>query len=177
MDNSFIYISKNNYKEITNKKKHYHHLDNKILLGFLIKFIFLTLFFNFICFIIIKKHSMQIKNKISNNIIEKISVQNDSEDNIYLDRFQTYIYHKIQKKLSLNRCCQMWSNQREFLNGIVRKFRPKKIVEIGVAKGGGSSIILNAIQDEGAHLYSIDLSNNKTYIFFINKKISNLTYF
>ena len=61
----------------------------------------------------------------------------------------------------------MWSNQHEFLNGIVRKFRPKKIVEIGVAKGGGSSIILNAIQDEGAHLYSIDLSNNKTYIFLI----------
>ena len=54
----------------------------------------------------------------------------------------------------------MWANQREFLNGVIRKFRPKKIVEIGVNNGGGSCIILNAIQDiENAHLYSIDLSD------------------
>ena len=33
----------------------------------------------------------------------------------------------------------------EFLNGVVRKFRPKKIVEIGVKYGGASCIILNAI--------------------------------
>ena len=57
----------------------------------------------------------------------------------------------------------MWSNQREFLNGVVRRFRPKKIVEIGVAEGCASSIILNAIQDLGdSHLYSIDLSDRNT---------------
>ena len=27
----------------------------------------------------------------------------------------------------------MWENQREFLNGVIRKFKPKKIVEIAVA--------------------------------------------
>ena len=54
----------------------------------------------------------------------------------------------------------MWDNQREFLNGVVRRFRPKKIVEIGVSKGCSSSIILNAIQDlDDSHLYSIDLSD------------------
>ena len=56
----------------------------------------------------------------------------------------------------------MWGNQRAFINGIVRYFRPKKIVEIGIAKGGGTSIILNALQDiENSYLYSIDLSNDK----------------
>ena len=40
----------------------------------------------------------------------------------------------------------MWGNQREFLNGIVRKFKPKKILEIGVAEGGSSIVILNAIK-------------------------------
>lgn len=56
----------------------------------------------------------------------------------------------------------MWNNQREFLNGVIRKFRPKKIVEIGVAFGGGSAIILNAIKDiKNSHLYSIDLSSSK----------------
>jgi len=53
----------------------------------------------------------------------------------------------------------MWDNQREFLNGIVRRYRPKKIVEIGVNRGCSSSIILNAIQDfDDSHLYSIDLN-------------------
>ncbi len=57
----------------------------------------------------------------------------------------------------------MWRNQREFLNGIVRKFRPKKLLEIGVAYGGSSIIILNAIKDiKDAHLYSIDINGRRS---------------
>lgn len=56
----------------------------------------------------------------------------------------------------------MWGNQREFLNGIIRKFKPKKILEIGVRSGGSSIIILNAIFDiKGSKLYSIDLSSEE----------------
>ena len=56
----------------------------------------------------------------------------------------------------------MWGNQREFLNGLIRKFKPKKILEIGVSSGGSSIIILNAIKDiKNAHLYSLDLSDSK----------------
>ena len=81
--------------------------------------------------------------------------------NIYLDTYETNVYLRIKEKLKTNKCSEMWSNQMEFLNGVVRKFRPKKIVEIGVKYGGASCIILNAIQDiENAHLYSIDLSND-----------------
>ena len=48
-----------------------------------------------------------------------------------------------------------------FLNGIIRKHRPRKILEIGVAAGASSALILNAIKDiPGAHLYSIDLSQS-----------------
>ena len=32
----------------------------------------------------------------------------------------------------------MWENQKAFINGVIRKFRPKKILEIGVAEGGSS---------------------------------------
>ena len=39
----------------------------------------------------------------------------------------------------------MWDNQKEFLNGVIRKFKPKKVIELGVANGGSSIIILNAI--------------------------------
>jgi predicted O-methyltransferase YrrM len=79
---------------------------------------------------------------------------------IYLDKFETHIFNNIKDKLDKYRCSRMWNNQREFLNGVIRKFRPKKIVEIGVAYGGGSAIILNAIKDiKNSHLYSIDLSS------------------
>ena len=54
----------------------------------------------------------------------------------------------------------MWNNQREFLNGIIRKFKPRKILEVGVSRGGSSIIMLNAIEDvKKAKLYSIELDN------------------
>lgn len=54
----------------------------------------------------------------------------------------------------------MGENQRKFFNGIIRKFKPKKIVEIGVFKGGSSIIILNALNNfKNAHLYSIELKD------------------
>ncbi len=52
---------------------------------------------------------------------------------------------------------EMSKNERYFLNGIIRSVKPKKILEVGVANGGGSAIILNAIKDiDGAELYSVD---------------------
>lgn len=52
---------------------------------------------------------------------------------------------------------EMSYDERCFLNGIIRYFKPKKILEVGVAHGGSSSVILNAIKDiENAKLYSID---------------------
>lgn len=64
----------------------------------------------------------------------------------------------------------MWDNQKEFLNGLIRKFEPKKIVEIGVASGGSSIIILNAIKDiKNAHLYSIDLKPKHNIGYYVKK--------
>ena len=51
----------------------------------------------------------------------------------------------------------MKENERYFLNGIIRSKKPRKILEVGVAEGGGSAIILNAISDiDGAELFSVD---------------------
>ncbi|MBQ6971947.1 MAG: class I SAM-dependent methyltransferase [Synergistaceae bacterium] len=55
----------------------------------------------------------------------------------YLDE----IYSKVASYSEMSR------NERYFLNGIVRFLKPAKILEVGVASGGGSSIILNAIRD------------------------------
>ena len=54
-------------------------------------------------------------------------------------------------------------NEPYFINGIIRKYKPKNCLEIGVSRGGGSIIILNAIKDiEGSSLISLDL-NDKLY--------------
>ena len=51
-----------------------------------------------------------------------------------------------------------------FINGLIRKYKPKKLLEIGVCSGGMSAVILNAIKDRNdAFLYSCDLET-KNYI-------------
>lgn len=113
---------------------------------------------------LIKKYLLKEQSIISNH-------NKNVEKEIYLDKYETDIYNNIKNKILGFPCFQMWGNQREFLNGVVRRFRPKKIVEIGVSYGCASSIILNAIQDlNDSHLYSIDLSNN----IFIGKCVKNL---
>lgn len=52
---------------------------------------------------------------------------------------------------------EMTQSERFFLNGVIRHFRPKKLLEVGVAAGGSSAVILNAIQDiPEAKLFSHD---------------------
>ena len=111
------------------------------------------------------------KKNISKNGKSIISANSNIETNIYLDKFETDIYNKVKNKIIGFPCRGMWNNQREFINGAIRRFRPKKIVEIGVREGCGSSIILNAIQDlKSSHLYSIDLDKRN----FIGKCAQSL---
>lgn len=52
---------------------------------------------------------------------------------------------------------QLTPEEQKFLHGLIRTIKPKKIVEIGVSRGGSSALILNAIKDiKGAKLFSID---------------------
>ena len=77
----------------------------------------------------------------------------------------------------------LWNNnQYYFINGIIQKFKPKKCLEIGVARGGSSILILNSIKDiKNSFLISIDL-NKKCYIerqydtgYRVNKYFPELT--
>ena len=107
-------------------------------------------------------------------ISRKFSKDNELKINLEkLDQFETNVYNIIKETLKKTKCSIMWKNQREFLNGIIRKFKPKKIIEIGVAYGGSSAIILNAIQDiKNSHLYSIDINNKSNVGFCIYKYFS-----
>ena len=72
-----------------------------------------------------------------------------------LETIDLHILGQIQNKIV--NYVELHFDEQRFLNGLLRKIKPKKIVEIGVSSGGSSIIILNAIKDiEGAKLYSID---------------------
>ena len=105
----------------------------------------------------------------------KNSEKNNSENFLDLDKFEVNIFNNINNN-DLYRCSRMWGNQKEFLNGVARKFKPKKVLEIGVAEGGSSIIILNAIKDiEDSHLYSIDLSTNNMIGYCVKNIFHNLS--
>lgn len=72
------------------------------------------------------------------------------------------IYYKIKGKLDESKCSLMNEAHKIFVNGIIQKFKPKKILEVGVFFGGGSALILNSIQNiKNSHLYSIDASGDE----------------
>jgi predicted O-methyltransferase YrrM len=57
---------------------------------------------------------------------------------------------------------QPWSlmtlEERRFLHGLLRHFKPKKVLEVGAFSGAGSALILNALSDQPeARLYSVDI--------------------
>ena len=69
----------------------------------------------------------------------------------------------------------MNKNQRGFINGLIRYFKPKKILELGVFFGGSSIIILNAIKDiEDSHLFSIDINNSSSVGKCVDKYFKHL---
>lgn len=64
---------------------------------------------------------------------------------------------------------EMTEDESAFLCGLIKKHRPLKIVEVGIAGGGTSAIILSCIKCLGLHdtrLYSVDYSEK----FYRNKK-------
>ena len=93
----------------------------------------------------------------------------------YLDEIYNHLGDYM--KLSL-----MTDVQRRFINGIIQKFKPKKILEVGISAGVNSAIILNIIKDiKNTNLYSIDIlekwhaDNTKLSGFVAEEKCKNLT--
>lgn len=122
----------------------------KIILAFTILILLLILLYHVFNYI--------RRNRFLQNLDNKINPEN----------FEVKVYEEIRsrhKEFSSNfsTICQSSLKDRIFLNGVIRKFRPKKCLEVGVAHGCSAAVILNAIKDiNGAFLYSIDLSN-KTF--------------
>ena len=79
--------------------------------------------------------------------------------------FEYHNYERdiITERMKVNSGWELAGNEPYFINGIIRKFKPKKCLEIGVSRGGSAILILNAIKDiKNAFLISLDI-NNKFY--------------
>lgn len=82
--------------------------------------------------------------------------------------FESDILRAEDEKIS--KYSEMLNNERYFLNGLIRYLKPKKMLEVGVAGGGSSAIMLNATRDiDDSILFSVDYldkywidSNKKT---------------
>ena len=60
---------------------------------------------------------------------------------------------------SYEKISEMTKNEREFLNALVLRTKPENVLELGVASGSSSIIILNALKEfPKSKLYSIDYS-------------------
>ena len=103
----------------------------------------------------------QIKNfnglkRISKNINE-IKIGKNIEPSF---KYHLYEREMISEKMIKYSGWYLSKNEPYFINGIIRKFKPKKCLEIGVARGGSSIIILNALKDiNDSFLVSLDLYN------------------
>lgn len=89
---------------------------------------------------------------------------------IVLER-SSYMYKviehkKIKDNLILNRLSpdvfslsELDHGAQVFLSDLILKYKPKKVLEIGVSAGGSSAIILNALQEiPGSEMHSVDIS-------------------
>ena len=73
--------------------------------------------------------------------------------------YTSYEDYIITKKIKEMAGWQLGRTQPNFINGLIRKYKPKNCLEIGVAEGGSSILILNAIKDfPNSTLVSLDLN-------------------
>ena len=150
LDESNNIICHKKYYEKHQKKKKYYNI---------IILMILLLIMNLIVIIKIFTQLKGLNSIYYRNITNK---SNNKEQMVLVDlydspleTFDSKILANIQTQLL--GYIELTINEQRFFNGLLRKIKPKKIVEIGVSSGGSSSLILNAIKDiEGAKLYSIE---------------------
>ena len=105
--------------------------------------------------IIIKRLENSTKN-INNKDEQLINKKKEIYD-IPPEQFERHVFLEIKDVLKKKQNI-FGVEELFFINGLIRKYKPKKILEIGVCTGSVSATILNAIKDiKGAILYSCDL--------------------
>lgn len=66
-------------------------------------------------------------------------------------------YEIIDELCEIENKCEMSRDQIAFLCGLLKWKKPRKIVEVGVAEGGTTAIIIKCLESMGGYLSSIML--------------------
>lgn len=150
------------------KKKFYNYLKlSKKGLSFIKLFILYFKLFIIILLIIIN-YLLFINNlfkneSLNNNFLNKKKVGKFEIGNLQPENYERDILNQIKNRLKGHILIPI--NELYFINGLIRKYKPIKLLEIGVCSGGVSATILNAIKDiDEAKLYSCDLEK-KHYMY------------
>ena len=111
----------------------------------------------------IKNNVKQIMNVINTtNNSNQINIQNVSANITKYDidfKYEDYDKEIISDKIKRYARWFLLPIEAQFINGIIRKNKLKNCLEIGVARGGSSILILNSIKDiENSVLVSLDLN-------------------
>ena len=103
----------------------------------------------------------------------KFNRKNKIDNIFFFDKNFDYINFEndiITPKIKNNSGWILTLEEAYFINGLIRKYRPLNCLEIGIAAGGSSILILNAIKDySNSSLVSIDL-----FEYYRNYKIGYL---
>lgn len=82
-----------------------------------------------------------------------------------MENYKKFIFEKYEREYveeilsEISEKSEMQDGHKYFLNGLVRKIRPEKVLEVGVSAGGSSAILLNSIKDNpNAKLISVEYS-------------------
>lgn len=74
-------------------------------------------------------------------------------------KYEDYERELITDKVKRDSAWLLLEEEARFINGLIRKNKPKNCLEIGVANGGSSIVILNAIKDiQNSAQVSLDLN-------------------
>jgi len=140
------------YLNIESQKKNFIYKKNRINFNNKRIIIFIRLFIIIIIVLVILFLFGYFQN--SKNNLKKIKTKYDIDFNYIA--YENYI---ITQKIKKYAGWQLGKNQPNFINGLIRKYKPKNCLEIGVANGGSSILILNAIKDiPNSSLVSLDLN-------------------
>ena len=153
-DNEISHENNFSFKKAQIKVFKYGNIDNQFNFRHSSIFFFIILLFIIIIqFIII----CNLKSSINNIFASKKSVDNQLYDINF--KYEDYDKDMITDKIKKDSGWILSLNEAQFINGIIRKNKLKNCLEIGVAQGGSSVLILNAIKDiKDSILVSLDLN-------------------
>ena len=146
---------KSEFPKNENKNFKFHKIrmnnNGDIKINNIIRFFVIIIALNIIFFIYYFQKSKNYFQKIK----RKIDIDFD---------YTSYENYLITKKIKEMAGWQLGKTQPYFIHGLIRKYKPKNCLEIGVADGGSSILILNAIKDiPNSSLVSLDLNTQLYY--------------